>query len=474
MRLSFSPPRLAQRLSFDLVFLAFALILAMLIALVLWRGDRTYPYVKSSSLPESGLVSADTRQLAFAFNREMDRASVEAGFSIEPAAAGRFSWIGKRMAYSFEEPLEYRQDYQIRLVEVRDSNGVPLPESYEASFSVPRPALFYIGLAGSEADRLMRYSFEDGSRTPLSPPGYRVADYRLDAKHSQAYLLARSPDGSEEPSLYSMDLGGGPLRLRVDGRKFRTFDFQASPDGRLLAVSQGRLKQIGEFQSVEPGAIELMETESGKWRSFWWRQLYPSPFYFSSDSRFLLGIDYSDDTLILPLEEDRSQMVQIGSYSGLHGFSHDGKSILLSQEEVAFAEGDLLLRGADGQTRTLLSEAGQIFAPAFDPTDRWVYFLFSQLGAGGYEKLFHLHRHDLLSGENEPLVSDPGYAQGYFDLSPRGDRIALERYSVPEGAEFDYSPLELLARQTPELWFMDTQTLKMKPLGIQGKKPRLE
>jgi len=65
--------------------------------------------------------------IAVSFDREVDRASVEAALAVEPAAPGRFVWSERRVELRPREPLAPGAAYKVTLgTGARDSSGRPL------------------------------------------------------------------------------------------------------------------------------------------------------------------------------------------------------------------------------------------------------------------------------------------------------------------------------------------------------------
>ena len=92
--------------SLDRWVLGLTLVLGLVIGGVLWRGDQGVARVRQFNW-QGQQVGAGDSALLFTFSRPMDRASVEQNFKLEPPLQGKFSWAGRRMAYTLTEPVPY-------------------------------------------------------------------------------------------------------------------------------------------------------------------------------------------------------------------------------------------------------------------------------------------------------------------------------------------------------------------------------
>src|SRR4028118_1692504 len=96
----------------DRVALGVMLVLSLLIGILLLSGDRTAARVRDFSWQDKQVGAEDTAFI-LTFSRPMNHASVEANLQINPPIPGKFSWAGRRMAYTFVSALPYGTQYQI-------------------------------------------------------------------------------------------------------------------------------------------------------------------------------------------------------------------------------------------------------------------------------------------------------------------------------------------------------------------------
>ncbi|NJK36078.1 MAG: hypothetical protein HC919_14700 [Oscillatoriales cyanobacterium SM2_2_1] len=81
------------------------LFLTGLTLVLLFSGDRTAPQVRDFSWHEQQVTGADNAFL-ITFSRPMDQQTVERNLRIEPALPGKFSWAGRRLAYTLSQPRD--------------------------------------------------------------------------------------------------------------------------------------------------------------------------------------------------------------------------------------------------------------------------------------------------------------------------------------------------------------------------------
>lgn len=130
----------------DRVALTVSLILTITIAILLGQGDQTVPQVREFSWQNRQVNAAD-RMFLITFSRPMDQSSVESNLKISPPIGGKFSWAGRRMAYTLTEPLPYGQKFSLSLTKATDrfaKSNVYL--SFNNEFYTPDRGLFILAL----------------------------------------------------------------------------------------------------------------------------------------------------------------------------------------------------------------------------------------------------------------------------------------------------------------------------------------
>ena len=88
----------------DRVAIILMLVLSVLMGLLLLSGDRTAPKVREFTWENKQIGATDTGFI-LTFFRPMNHATVEKNLKLEPSLPGKFSWAGRRMAYTLKDQI---------------------------------------------------------------------------------------------------------------------------------------------------------------------------------------------------------------------------------------------------------------------------------------------------------------------------------------------------------------------------------
>lgn len=462
---------------FDRLFLILFLFFTLLIGGLIIFGDQTYPRVTASNL-KTEIIPLKTNQIVLTFNRNMDRISVEENFSIKPNLKGKFSWIGKKMAYSFTEPLVAGENLELELIGAKDDQGVVMGEAYQKIYQTAEQNLYFIGSENDQKEKLIKYTL-NGKIEILSPMDLIVKDFKVHPEEKLIYLLGTENIRDKgKNDLYEFNTETRELKKIIDGQKEFIFSLSLSPDGKILMVRKGVIQQFEESSLIDPGNLWTFDIEKKKWSEFWNKELYGSELYFSPDSNYLVGRLISGDIIILPVKEDRERIVYLENYAGAYNLSPDGSKLVFVDFDDPFRAHDLLLRSNDGKTRSLVLDKGQIQFPIFDRKGEKIYFLLSS-ASGPFEKEnflelnpYHLYSYELENGKLITLTKKEGFFEGFFHASTDGKWIAYERYRASATGLFFENKVDKNATGA-EIWILDLKTGIQKNLNLKGVKPYL-
>lgn len=451
--------------------------LTLVISLMLGLGDQSYPRVMETNLKDE-ILPLTTNQLVLTFNRNMDHASVEKHFTITPKIEGKFSWIGKKMAFSFNESLRSNEKIKVELKGALDESGV-LMENYERNYATQNQALYFIGTDEGQKDRVVGFDLDQKKSSVLSPENLIVKDFRVHPDQKLIYLLGyKKGDDDKRSNLYEFDVENQILKVLVDGEKEYVFAFELSPNGKILLVRKGNINPYDQSSLIDAGSLWTYEINTQKWKIFWNKDLYGSEFYFSPDSNYLVGRMITGDITILPVSKNPDKVVYLENYAGNYNLSPDGHQLVFVDFPDPFSPNNLLLRDDDGTTQTLIEKGGQIQFPIFNKNGDRIYFLMSKV-TDDFEETgllsispFHLYAYDLKQQKLIQLSNDEKYFEGFFHLSTDGRWIGFERYEAAESGKFFEQQLD---ENSPgaELWIYDTKEKRTEDLGIRGTKPFL-
>ncbi len=433
------------------VFFPFTIVMGLALGSILLLGDQTKPQVKDSNLIDQKL-RPEKAYMLFTFNRLMDRASVEEGFTINPPVAGKFSWSGKRFSFTPRRPLIYGQKYNLQIVGKDQTGKAMVP--FKSMITTPSRKLFYIGTDSAEKDHLISVDFESKQRKKLTPDNQIVLKFSPHPNDNRVYYFAFRPEDKtsllqqDYQSLYGVNfeqLDKPYAQSIADFGQWSNIDFALSPDGNNLLIQRLKKSSTPEF------GLWLLNTNKSNldWQPFYYSQL-SGAVSFTPDSRALAGID-SGGLMIAPLPTEQQKKPQpefITGYAQFFDFSSDGQSALASRYDPAFRSELVILR-TNGQVQKLITTEAILSRAQFDPLGQYVYviLLFEPKQVEGRER-YQLVRFDLKTGEKKELWNQRDKNLIAFDLSPDGKYILAEHTkSVPLKSTLRLSPEKIGGRE---------------------------
>jgi hypothetical protein len=480
------------------------LIIAAVLLVVL--GDHATAKVQTFSW-QARTVGADDAAFVMTFSRPMDPQSVEANLQITPDLPGRTSWAGRRLAYTLDVPVPYGETYEVRLPEARDrfttADTAPRFETFAGTFASRDRAMAYIGTAGEEAGRLVLVNFSDGGEpVVLTPADWQVLDFEPypmgDRILVSAVKTAEAASGTPAPNLYSVATGltpnppeepvtedakvsvkpdeQGAITPILESDQYQNLAFDLAPNGQTVVVqrvNQSNPADFGPWIVTEGQDPYPLETEPG------------GEFLIGPDSQTLLMLQ-GQGTAVIPLDqEDAGEAVTepldfLPEFGRIFDISSDGAAAAM----VDFNQNDpdrrfietLVLVTNQGDETELLDATGSVINAQFDPTNRILYVLASELLPGAsYQEQPYLAA-IALTAEPEPLklLTFPSQARAAMDISPDGLAALVEvSWPSPEDPSAEMTEIALLPLfQTTEqrLNGIPAQTTP-QILPFQGRSP---
>ena len=417
------------------VFFPFAAVIGLVLGSMLLLGDQSKPQVKDSNLVDQKL-RPEKAYMLFTFNRPMDRASIEKGFTINPPVMGKFSWSGKRFAFTPKNPLAYGQKYDLQMMGKDQTGKVMIP--FKSTITTPVRKFFYVGTEGSEKDHLFAVNFESKQQQQLTPNNQVVLKFSPHPNGSKAYYFAFRPEDKtslleqDYQSLYEVNFAQSDKassQFIADFKQWSNIDFALSPDGNNLLIQRLKKDSTPEF------GLWLLNTNKSNldWQPFYYSQL-SGAVSFTPDSGALAGID-SGGLVIAPLPTEQKKKPQpefITGYAQFFDFSADGQSALVSRYDAAFRSELVILR-TSGQIQKIITTEATLSRAQFDPLRQYAYviLLFEPKQVEGRQH-YQLVRFDLKTGKQKELWNQMDRNLIAFDLSPDGKYILAEHTkSVP-------------------------------------------
>lgn len=498
------PNRLGARFgqSLDRVALGLMSILMVAIAILVIFGHRTAPKVRDFSWQDRQIGAEDTAFI-LTFTRPMDEDSVEENLSLSAiisetereAIPGKFSWAGRRMAYTLDAPAPYGYEFELTLENAYDrfsgrDDAQPI-QPFRGTFSTRDRAFLYLGVEGEEEGRLVLYNLTQKERQILTPETLVVMDYEPYPKGDRVLFSATDRASQEQgllnQQLYAVSTGirletpperldysnqtieppviddvpaEGEVKLILDSEDYQNLKFDLAPNGEFVVVYRVNRQNPAEFGlwMVRPGEDpQPIDAEPG------------GDFIVTPDSKALAYLQ-GEGLAILPLDPETGEAQAesgdrstepldfLPQYGMVLDFAQDGSMAATVKFNAVLGNPTRSLHIVTnrGEETELLETDGSILKATFDPTGRYLYALVTQLLPGElYAEQPYLVAIDLNSQDATELLLLPIQQDIHMSLAPDGLGILFDQVMPATGEELpsilrgnDGQPIA-----TSQLWF---------------------
>jgi Tol biopolymer transport system component len=418
---------------------AFSLLLALLIALLLWWGPaaRAVTVVTQTPTGEAVSVGAPIRMI---FSEPVDRLSVEERFTLTPEASGRFIWEGQAVTFQPDQPLRPATAYQVTLQPgIADQAArSTTQEAMGWSFRTRSPRLLLRRHAPDGAGILLLAEADGSSERELLREPAGIEDMTIAPDGNEALITV--PRSAERSALLMVNLDDGSTRPLVDSPDVSASAAAWSPNGNLIAFEQRAVQDdtIGDpviwlaqpdgtsFGPVTEGAqvgiapvwspdgsrLAFTETTSQTVTIYAFTsafQTFPDssgePVTWAPDSAVLIYTS-STGTLWradLASEQRTTLSPQQRGSAQTPAWSPDGRWVALVQQETPTAAAALWLMRPDGSDRQPLPHPGDASdsQPTWSPDSQQLAFL--RTGSDGTSTAWVFDR---ASGEQREVAQD--------------------------------------------------------------------
>ncbi len=444
--------------------LAFSiLLLLLLISGNICQGDRcwidTRPKVAQFSWQNQVIRAADNA-FVVEFNRPMDHQGVEDNLKltipdkpeITDPLPGRFSWAGRRLAYTLNFPAPYGDRYQITLENAQekfrgsDELGQEM-QPFEAVFRTPDRILAYIGLDRSEAGRLVLYNLTQQRKTLLTPPNLVVTEFQpypdgqsilfsaLDGSNTRSSILEQqlyrvttgvslAMDPQERPTT-----GAGQVRLVLDHQTHQLLNFDLSADGSIIVaqrVSRENPTDVGLWLLREGRDPVALENQPG------------GTFQIAPDNA-LIAMAQGEGIALLSLEPGAEPLDFLAQFGMVLDFSPDGTTAAMvdynrDDPDLLYTRSLYLVTNQRTQEK-IFDTKGSIVNCQFDPRGENLYCLLTTLLEGQeYREQPYIAQVNLDKKEIQPLTTLPDYQDIHLSVAPDGLALLFDQIVTdPEG-----------------------------------------
>ncbi len=457
------------------------LFLAAVIAAMLLLGSQALPKVRTFSWQDKAVSSTDVAFM-MTFTQPVKPESVEKNLKIEPELAGKFSWAGRRMAYTLAVPAPYGETYKISLPEATASKGQSGFEPFEREFHTRDRVFAYIGAQGEEQGRLILFNLTRKQKSILTPVGQTVMNFRPYPERDRILFLAadNSSDGTVAyPQLYSVSTGlaaeiapppswqfwrrqqigskagakagpaAGKLKLILDNKDYQNLKFDLSANGKVIVIQRVNQKNPADFGPwvlIDKQKPRKLKTEPG------------GDFTIAPDSASLL-LQQGEGTAVIALESDDDPSVAqsnalldfLPDYGLTLDIANDGSAAALvnfNQDDPAkqFIQ-SLFWVSNRGDEKPLLQTNGSILNAQFNEDNSILYCLVNRLIEDGtkaqskatssepepedlgdieYMVVPYLTAINVKSGKEQKLIEMPPQPEITVSLSPDGLAVLFD------------------------------------------------
>ena len=253
----------------------------LLIVVMLLLGSQSLVQVRSFSW-QGQAVSSDDLAFLLTFTRPVVPESVEENLRIEPKLLGKFSWAGRKMAYTLSVPAAYGETYKVSLADAESLIGQVGFEPFEATFKTRDRIFAYIGTEGEEKGRIVLFNLTETKKTLLTPEDQRVMNFKVYPNRDRILYSAVPQRDQDEgilatTELYTITTGvgerqappawqfwrsaqasaAGEIETLLTNTNYQNLKFDLSPNGEVIVV-----QRISKENPADSGPWVLMNGES--------------------------------------------------------------------------------------------------------------------------------------------------------------------------------------------------------------------
>ena len=488
------------------------LVLSVLIGLLLLSGDRTAPRVREFTW-ENKQIGAEDTGFILTFFRPMNHSTVEENLKLEPPLPGKFSWAGRRMAYTLQDPAPYGVTYTVKLAGATDkyfgennqNKGTPM-QPFSSSFRSRDRAFAYIGVQGETESRLMLVNLtsSDSKPIPLTPKDLVVTDFKPYPDSDRILFSATDRSiartrGTLNQELFTVTTGlnpqsgsgtkqkypAGRIDKILDSKDYQNLKFDLSADGKIIVVQRVNRSNPGDFSPwivEEKVAPRPLENEQG------------GDFMIRPDSKSMV-ISQKQGLAIVPLKPEADPVEFLPKYEQVLGMARDNSAAAYVKYNSDFTR-SLFILDNQGVEQEILRIPGSIMAVYFDPrknqdnqVQRLYCFLAQRLKTESYKEQPFIATIDLkkegtrLVGTIKPLLILPNQLDTQISLSPDGLALIFDQSVTAAKPSAADSPRNDSGQSiaTSRLWLLplveipaDGSPAKLQPeeLPFAGYHPR--
>lgn len=454
--------------AFDLTVLGVLLGAALLLGLLIWRGDQVGLRVVAVT-PADGSVGVSTRsQIHVTFDQPLDP-NADVRLILDPPSSGKVQIMGDRLTFA-PQSLQPDTLYVARVeAGVRSEHGRVLRSALDWRFTTGQTQAIFTRTSEGREQLFAAPVTSDPTDSAELPTSIQLTqlegsvwDFAVSPIDSRVAFAALTETGSSD--LWLLTPGGQSQRLLDCGGAFCSSP-SWSNDGELLIFSQRNASEFGAA-AVNPPRLSIMHVASG--------ELAP---VFADSQKLGFEARWSfDDRWISYLSPD---FVGIGVYnleSGEERFYptqageaapwQPGQTRFVMNEQRILGERSaihLFLVDPIADTRINLSGENAMVedgAAVWSPDGEWLAFRrnITEGADATLTKQLWLMRSD--GSDARPLTADPDIDHGPPAWSPDGRYLIFHKFPL-KGPDIVIS-----------VWTLDIETGKQRQIATPGQRPQ--
>ncbi|MBE9089212.1 hypothetical protein IQ232_05255 [Microcystis aeruginosa LEGE 11464] len=458
--------------------------LTLVIGGLIWFGNscgnqcllQTGPRVKEFSW-ENREIGVEDQAFIITFDRSMDHASVEKNLVIDPALPGKFSWAGRRLAYTLTSPIPYGEKYHLQIEGAREQfrSGNRLGQTlaiFEREFKSRDRAFAYIGTNGEEQGRLIFYNLTEEKKTLLTPANLTVMAFEFysDGKKILFSAVAKNQgvQGIRELQLYQVDSSQSPAKIELvlDNKDYQNNHFDLAKDGETIVVQR--------IERRNPINFDLWAVKSGEKPQQ--LNIQGGEFLIAPDSK-TLAVTQGEGIALLPLKTETKPLDFLPKFGRILNFSADGTAAAMVNFNTDNAKmryiRSLFYVNNQGLQKRLLNLQGSIIDCQFNATGSDLYCLLTELVTNSqeYKEKPYFAKIDVKTGQVTPLLELADYRDIHISLSPDSLAIIFDQLRT----SYDTNPTNPLTTDSGETIISGRLWMLIPPLqdGVKASKSDL-
>ncbi len=432
---------------FDRIALALLGLIALMIALVLARGDRVGAQV-SQTIPVNGGLASARGRIGILFKQPMQANSFQDRLEIQPGLSGQVVWEGNTLWFEPSKPLEAGVTYTVHLKPGGLSkDGRTVMQDLRFHFQVRQPEILYLSLKNTKPDLWRQPVSAETDALELTFTASGVYDY---APSPDGELIAYSAYNAQKGiDLWVIGRDGKLNRQVVACGMDRCTQPAWTPDGKQFVYTR-KVSSNPLAKGGAPGGIYSVDPGSGQ-STFLLPGSDPS---WSPDGQWLVVADLQGGRIGI-MNVNTGEQVQVeASVDQTPTWFPDGSKILYSNLQTGLGIPQERVYEIDFQSKKvsqiLNGDVDQVeyTLPAVSPDGQWMVTSLHLMSGGETRQLWLM---DVNGKKRKAITHDELINSSNYSWDLWGKAVLFQ--------QFPYGKSD--ARPQVMLWDRGTDQLKL-------------